>query len=262
MDTLKDQLNYRVLIPELEKIEQGQEFFFIEAGGLKKKIGFHDYGKIYEIPGLYEHLFYDKYQCNSPKIVCGLLQEQMADNATGDIDLTVLDIGAGNGMVAEQLAQMGANTLIGIDIINEAAVAAQRDRPGLYEKYYVADLTSMSPEVQKKLDQYNFNCMTVVAALGFDDIPPAAFVHGFNLVSDSGWMAFNIKEDFVCDSDKSGFCRLIEHLDTEGILEMRARRRYRHRYCQDGTPLYYVAVVGQKKRDIPLELLDTITTSH
>ena len=257
MDTLNDQFGCHVLIPDLDKIEQGQEFFFIDVEGERKKIKFHDYEKIYEVPGLYEHLFYEKYQCNSPEIVCGLLKEQIEADTPGKIDLNALDIGAGNGMVAEQLAQMSAKTLVGIDIIKKAAIAAQRDRPGLYEKYYVADLTSMSPDIQKRLREFNFNCMTVVAALGFDDIPPAAFGHGFNLISDSAWIAFNIKEDFVCEKDKSGFCNFIEQLDAEGIMDIRARRRYRHRFCQDGTPLYYVAIVGRKKCDIPLELLTT-----
>jgi hypothetical protein len=98
--------------------------------------------------------------------------------------------------------------------------------------------------------------MTVVAALGFDDIPPAAFAQGFNFISSPGWVAFNIKEDFVCESDTSGFCRLIDLIDQEGVLDIRERRRYRHRFCQDGTPLYYHAVVGRKHEDIPEELLE------
>jgi hypothetical protein len=38
-------------------------------------------------------------------------------------------------------------------------------------------------------------------------------------------------------------------------MEVQERRRYRHRFCQDGTPLYYYAVVGQKLQDIPGEML-------
>ncbi len=249
---------FTLSIPDMESIEQGQEFFFVETNGEKKKIKFHDYDRIYEIPGLYEHLFYERYKCNSPEIVCGLLKEHIGSQNKDGFTLKALDIGAGNGMVGEQLADIGVDALVGIDIIEEAAEAARRDRPGLYDKYYVADLTCLTRDIEKRLDQYKFNCMTVVAALGFDDIPPAAFAHGYNFVADSGWVAFNIKEDFVCDEDQSGFCSFIHRLEAQGILDIRVRQRYRHRFCQDGTPLYYIAVVGRKQSDIPLELLDTI----
>ncbi len=252
MDTLN---GVNLSFPDLQHIKQGQEYFFVESNGKKKRIGFHDYGKIYEIPGLYEHLFYKKYRCNSPEVVCGLLKDHMAGLSPEDNALNVLDIGAGNGMVGEEMSNIGLNTLVGIDIIEEAAQAAQRDRPGLYNKYYVADLTRLTSDIKKRLDEFNFNCMTVVAALGFDDIPPAAFAHGYNFISDAGWVAFNIKEDFVCEHDQSGFCTLIHRMEEEGILDIQVRRRYRHRFCQDGTPLYYIAVLGRKRSDIPMELL-------
>ena len=248
--------------PDLRRIEQGQEYFFVDSDGSREKIGFHDYGKIYEIPGLYEHLFYDKYKCNSPEVVCGLLRSHMGTQSPEDPALNVLDIGAGNGMVGEEMAEIGLNTLVGIDIIEEAAQAVQRDRPDLYDEYYVADLTRLTSDIEKKLDAFNFNCMTVVAALGFDDIPPAAFAHGYNFVSDTGWVAFNIKEDFVCEQDQSGFCTFIHRLEEEGILDIQGRRRYRHRFCQDGTPLYYIAVVGRKQRDIPPGLLEACSSTN
>jgi SAM-dependent methyltransferase len=252
-----DRLNgFSLHFPEMARIEQGREFFFVEADGKKQKIGFHDYDKIYSIPGLYEHLFYERYKCNSPEVVCGLLKTHLDGRRTETPGLKVLDIGAGNGMVGAELAEIGVDALVGVDIIEEAAEALRRDRPGLYDKYFVEDLTCLAPETEERLNAFNFNCMTVVAALGFDDIPPAAFAHGFNFIANPGWVAFNIKEDFVCDGDESGFCRFINLLEEEGILDICARRRYRHRFCQDGTPLYYIAVVGRKQNDIPLELLE------
>jgi hypothetical protein len=246
---------YTIRFPEVNEIEQGKEFFFLTKNGQTEKIGFHDYDKIYETPGLYEHLFYDRYGCNSPEVVCSLLQDYMekVDDAP---DLRVLDVGAGNGMVGEQLVERGADTtVVGIDIIEEAASALDRDRPGLYKDYHVADLTQLPKDVYQSLERQDFNCLTVVAALGFGDIPPMAFARGYNLVSSPGWVAFNIKEDFVCDEDSTGFCKLIGRMDEENILDIQARHRYRHRFCQDGTPLYYYALVGQKHQDIPMELL-------
>jgi hypothetical protein len=36
-------------------------------------------------------------------------------------------------------------SVVGVDIIPEAQEAADRDRPGVYEDYYVVDLTRMQP---------------------------------------------------------------------------------------------------------------------
>ena len=207
MDTKR---NFNVDTPEVDHIEQGKEYFILaHDGGVKEKIRFHDYDRIYEIPGLYEHLFYERYRCNSPKVVCGLLKDHLEEWHPAKEPLKALDIGAGNGMVGEELVNLGVDEVVGVDIIEEAAEALDRDRPGLYKDYYVADLTNLPPEVEESLAEDDFHCMTVVAALGFDDIPPAAFAQGFNFISSPGWVAFNIKEDFVCKADTSGFCRLI-----------------------------------------------------
>jgi predicted TPR repeat methyltransferase len=245
----------RIHFPKVDQIEQGQEFVWVERNGSREKIRFHDYDRIYEIPGLYEHMFYDRYHCNSPEVVCSLLKEHLDECTEGDDGLCVLDIGAGNGMVGEQLVELGAESVVGIDIIEAAVEALDRDRPDLYEDYHVADLTRLPESVERSLKDQNFNCMTVVAALGFDDIPPLAFANGYNLVSAPGWVAFNIKEDFVCEADSTGFCQLIEQMIDADVMEVQERRRYRHRFCQDGTPLYYYAVVGQKLQDIPGEML-------
>ena len=48
--------------------------------------------------------------------------------------LAVLDVGAGNGMVGEQLKCSGVKRSL-VDIIQEAKQAALRDRPGIYKEY-------------------------------------------------------------------------------------------------------------------------------
>ena len=67
------------------------------------------------------------------------------------------------------------------------------------------------------------------------------------------------KEDFVCEEDQTGFCKLMGRLDEEDIINIHERHRYRHRFCQDGTPLYYYAVVGEKKSAIPMDMLAEVT---
>ncbi|MBO0690491.1 MAG: hypothetical protein J2P40_13090, partial [Candidatus Dormibacteraeota bacterium] len=87
---------------------------------------------------------------------------------------------------------------------------------------------------------------TTVAALGFADIPPAAFATAYDLIEPGGWLAFTIKEDFLTDTDPSGFQKLIRHLLDDGAIQTRAQRRYRHRFNSQGRPLYYIAMVASK----------------
>jgi SAM-dependent methyltransferase len=165
--------------------------------------------------------------------------------------LRVLDLGAGNGMVGEQLADIGVEAMVGIDLLPEAAAAAKRDRPGVYEAYYACDLTVLPDTLRRELRAHRFNSLVTVAALGFGDIPPLAFAEAFNLVADGGWIAFNIKEDFLDDGDPTGFSRLIGKLLDTGLIEQRAEKVYQHRLATNGDGLDYVAIVGVKRGDVP-----------
>lgn len=220
----------------------------MNVDGEVRRIRFHDYHEIYTVPGLYEQLFYDELKCDSPRTIASLLGEQLDD--TSAADLRVLDVGAGNGMVGEELDRMGAKHIVGVDIIEEAAEAAQRDRPGIYDDYVVVDLTDVPPATHAELSEHRFNCLTTVAALGFGDIPPEAFTEAYNLVEDGGLIAFNIKERFVEDGDRSGFEELISQSLENGTMDLQAERRYRHRLSVAGDPLYYMAMVARKRADI------------
>jgi len=231
-----------------EDRDQDEEFCEVALHGETRRIRFHDYHELYAIPGLYEQLFYEKLKCDSPHTIATLLDEQLDDDAAAD--LRVLDVGAGNGMVGEELDRMGAEHIVGVDIIEEAAEAAQRDRPGVYDDYFVVDLTDVPPDTQRELTGHGFNCLTTVAALGFGDIPPEAFTGAYNLVEDGGLIAFNIKQRFVEDGDRSGFEELISRSLNDGTMELQAERRYRHRLSVAGDPLYYIAMVARKRADI------------
>jgi len=247
---------FKVQIPETDdEVLQGEEQFIIEYNGEKTRIRAHDYDKIYAVPGLYEYLFFDKYKCKSPEVVCSLLEKEMKKTSTAVSDLKVLDVGAGNGMVGEKLKSTGADTVVGLDVIEEAAEAAERDRPGVYADFFTEDLTRLPDSVKEKLEKLSPNCLTVVAALGFDDIPPDAFIEAYNLISEPGWVAFNIKDEFYSADDRTGFSRLIDRMLDEDIFKMNAKKRYRHRFSQDGTPLHYYAVIGRKKKDIPVNMV-------
>lgn len=237
------------------EIVQGEEQFIIRCNdGTEVQVRAHDYDEIYKIPGLYEHLFYKKYKCNSPVVICSELAEAVEDSNQKMDKLKVLDVGAGNGMVGEELMSAGVDAVFGIDILEEAAVATKRDRPGIYDEYFVEDLTKLPPEVETKITRERLNCMTLVAALGFGDIPPEAFAKAYNFIDESGWIAFNIKDEFYSEKDQTGFAKLIQDITENNIFEMMSKKLYTHRLCSDGTPLNYYAIVGKKHEDIPPSL--------
>ena len=233
-------------------LDQDEEWCEIELEGERRRISLHDYAAIFNVPGLYEQLFCEQLECDSPEIVCGLLAAELI---AGDIDpatLKALDFGAGNGMVAEQLAAAGIDSIVGLDLLPEARDAAERDRPGLYEDYFAGDVTDLDPGDRRELEEHDCNAMTCVAALGFGDIPPAAFAEAFNLIRSPGWVAFNLRDRFIDDDDPAGFGAFIARMLDEGVLEEQARVTYTHRVSVAGEPLEYSAIVACKREDVPL----------
>jgi len=100
---------FKVQIPETDDdVLQGEEQFTIEYNGEKTRVRALDYDKIYAVPGLYEYLFYDKYKCKSPEVVCSLLEKEVNKTSMATSDLKVLDVGVGNGMVGEKLKSTGS----------------------------------------------------------------------------------------------------------------------------------------------------------
>ena len=229
------------------ELDQDAEWCEIETAEGRRRIRFHDYAEIYAVPGLYERLFYEELRCDSPRTVRGVLEGVLRAEDTDPASLVVLDLGSGNGMVGEQLAEAGAGAVVGIDILPEAAEAAERDRPGVYDDYHVVDLTERTPEAEAALTAAPFNCLTSVAALGFGDIPAVAFERAVDAIADDGLVAFTIRDRFLDDDDESGFSALIAELLESGALDPLAQHRYEHRLSLSGEPLLYQAIVARKQ---------------
>lgn len=255
---------YNIKFPVTESHQHGQDevqdevFFYLLENGQDIKFRFHEYGDIYKRPGLYEQLFYQRLKCNSPKKVADILAKVLRDNRVEMTELRVLDFGAGNGMFGEQLHTVGVARVIGVDISEEAYIACERDRPGVYDAYYVFDFCNLDAAMRQELVTWQIDCLSCVAALGFGDIPARAFANAYNLVAPSGWVAFNIKESFLLESDTSGFSRLIKSLLVSDVLEVHHLERYRHRISIDGRQLFYYALVGKKEFDIPDHILNSL----
>ena len=247
----KSEIDVRFPEPQ-ETLDQDEEWCEIRTPEDKwRRIRFHDYHDVYNVPGLYEGLFYRTLKCNSPQVVTQMLLEVLTDHNEPTEKLRMLDVGAGNGMVGEQLFSAGVAETIGIDIIPEARDAACRDRPYVYQNYLVSDLTDMDEADEKIIRKHRLNGLTTVAALGFGDIPPAAFIKAMDLIETPAWLAFNIKEDFLYESKQGDFSGLIERLRADEVIRIESFKRYQHRLSTQGEPLYYVAVIAQKLTEIP-----------
>jgi predicted TPR repeat methyltransferase len=227
-------------------VDQDQEWCEIEVDGRSRRLRFHDYAEIYAIPSAYEKIFYEELQCSSPGVVRGLLERALINTGYDASSLRVFDVGAGNGLVGAEMRALGASLVVGADIIPEAAEAAVRDRPEVYDDYLVVDLTALGEADKERLRGHEFNCLTCVAALGFGDMPPEAFLEAVRFVSPSGWLAFCIKDRFLADEDESGFAKLVRGLMEDGTLEVLERQRYVHRLDMRGRPLHYEAVVARR----------------
>jgi len=252
---------FRIKFPKIKThdFDQDEEYFFlIEPDGNNRKIFFHEYSEIYKIKGLYEQLFYERLKCNSPEKVSEALKYSLSQVKENFSELRVLDLGAGNGMMGEQLRKKGVARLVGADIIPEAKEATERDRPMSYDAYYVEDFCNLTMKQRKDLQDWSFNCLTTVAALGFEDIPTKAFTEAFNILQRKGWIAFNIKESFLNKGDETGFSIAIRELIFSKYLDIYYLERYQHRVSLEGQPLYYFSIAGRKNDDIPQDLLTSI----
>jgi len=251
--------NYRhkIQFPAIKAhdLRQDETFFYLLEKENKRKIRFHDYDDIYKVPGLYEQLFYDRLKCQSPAKVAEVLSSSIAQSQQNFSELRVLDLGAGNGIMGEELKKYGVSRIVGIDIIPEAFSASERDRPGVYDAYYVEDFCNLNDDKRNEITSWSLNCMVTVAALGFGDIPPEAFIKAFNIIEEKGWVAFNIKETFLDNKDTSGFSKMMRELIFSKYLDLYHMTRYRHRLSIEGEPLYYYAIAGRKNAGIPQNFL-------
>ncbi|MCB0408517.1 MAG: methyltransferase domain-containing protein [Bdellovibrionales bacterium] len=250
-------MRHRIQLPmkEYRHVSQSEAFFYLyHPNGEKEQIAFHEYDRIYQSPGLYEQIFYDRLRCKSPSVVTELLYKAHQSVGESFTEMRVLDLGAGNGLMGEALKKYGVARIVGVDIAPIAKEAAFRDRPGIYDDYHIKDFTNLNKEAINEFQEWSFDCLTTVAALGFGDIPVKAFHQAMNLIDENGWIAFNIKEAFLSPSDQSGFSKYIRNLILSEYWEVHFIERYKHRLSMEGVPLFYYAIVARKKSSIPDEL--------
>lgn len=216
----------------------GEEWIEYGPAEERRRVGFHDYATIYGVPGLYEAVFYDRLEMRSADVVVGLYAAALKELGRPGARERVFDLGAGNGIGGEVLRrEVGAETVVGLDLEPVAREAAERDRPGAYDEYLVADLQT-SPETLEKLSAHDFSALVAVSAIGEGHIPLELLAKTIQQVlRPGGLFAFAVFDGLLPAFLDEFFARV----DAERLGE----HSYDHRRQPDGTPLPATAIVAR-----------------
>jgi trans-aconitate methyltransferase len=213
--------------------------------GHSETMRLHEYGRVYAVPGLYEDVVQRQLECASPSTLTDALVEQVAAAGESLDALRVLDLGAGNGVVAEHLVARGVPApFVGLDNEPEAKLAADRDRPGLYADYFVGGLEEAP--LRELVREHGLNAMVGAGALGLGHIPPSSFDSAWGAFPVGSWMAITAGEDIVDDEGHE----LAEYVAAlrrgEHGTEVLHLERFRHRLRMSGDPIHYYVLVARR----------------
>jgi predicted TPR repeat methyltransferase len=218
------------------------------ALGDEEIVHLHDYTRIYAIPGLYEHVVQEQLQCRSPQVAAEGFLRAVAAAASEAGSMTVLDVGAGTGLVGELLHRGGVKRMVGVDALPAARTACMRDRPGVYSGYLTGDLASGDCELCTALSEQRLGGLVSAGAFGGTHASPAALVNALAILPPGAPLAFTIDERWMDASDPDGFGTAVERLADQGDLTVLERTRFRHRITTTGEPIFYELLIGTTGR--------------
>jgi SAM-dependent methyltransferase len=208
----------------------------------------HDYARIYSVPGLYEHVVQKRLQCRSPQAAAEGFLRAAVQAGLDPGSMTVLDVGAGTGLVGELLLRGGVKRLVGVDALPAARTACIRDRPGVYAGYLIGDLASGDSDLCAALREHGFGGLVAAGAFGGTHAPPAALVNALAVLPPGAPVALTINERWMDTSDADSFGSEIERLVSQDELRPSERRRFRHRITTTGEPIFYELLAGTTGR--------------
>lgn len=228
--------------------DQSEESLVVNyPDGTSDRFRLHEYARVYAVPGLYEEVVQRRLQCASPSKLAELLVGCAVDGGAEPGDLAVFDLGAGNGVMGEELRARGVETLVGSDSIPAARDAALRDRPGVYAEYLVGHADEL-PDVRRVIREHGLNGLVAAGALGRGHVSPDSFHRLWSAFGDGAWFAVSVHEDQVKPGASDFGDYLAEFERREDCGEIVLRERFRHRLTMAGDPIHYIALVTRKGR--------------
>ena len=239
-------MNYEVELdahPGREQVEESLSVIYED--GTRDRMLLHEYDRVYRVQGLYEEVVQRRLECASPRVLADALIENAQESGVAPSELRVFDLGAGNGVVGEELAARGVGVLVGSDNIPEARDAADRDRPDLYQEYLVGDIADL-PDAAKVVQDLGLNALVAAGALGLGHISAATFARFWENFPSGAFFAVTVKESLTAPgtSDFGDYLAELEADDRWGRVVL--RERFRHRLTMAGESLHYLAIVARK----------------
>jgi SAM-dependent methyltransferase len=204
----------------------------------------HDYERLYEVPGLYEHIVQQLLCCRSPQVAAGGLALALGRLKLDPGDLTVLDLGAGTGLVGELLGALGVGNVVGLDSLAVAREACLRDRPWIYRDYLVGDLANPTSQLLTRLRDQRLTGLVSAGALGGTHVPATALIQAIELLPPGAPVVFTIDAHWMRTDGPGGFRAPVAQLFASGRLRLLERSCFRHRLTTAGEPIHYELVIA------------------
>lgn len=206
----------------------------------------HDYARFYDVSGLYEHVVQELLRCRSPQIAAEGVGQALRRLRLDPANVTLLDLGAGTGLVGELVRELGVAAVIGLDALAAARAACLRDRPGVYHDYLVGDLADPNPELFAALRDHRPNGLVSAGAFGGTHAPATALLNALALLPAGAPVVFTIDERWMREDGPGGFRTPVTQLLASGELELLDRSRFRHRLTTAGDPVDYELLVAAR----------------
>ncbi len=244
-------MEYRIYLPKNEnQLPIHEEYFFIiQDNGEEQRIRLHDYATIYSIPGLYEQLAIEMLGYQSHEFMADFLARELNKERVPLDEVNILELGAGSGLFGRELYKNGIKSLIGVDIVPEAAAAANYGENKIYQDYLIEDFTKITPHSRKFLIDQKPNVFVCCSALSQGHIPIEALETGVNLINDNGWILFNVSASSYQNKDHE-IMVFFEEAMRKGQLQMVSMENYIHRKFCNGDSLEYVALLLKKNSTV------------
>lgn len=213
--------------------------------GRSETMRLHEYDRVYAIPGLYEEVVHNRLKCDSPRVLADTLVTACERAGDDPARLRAFDLGAGNGVMGEEVAGRGVKVVVGSDDSAPARDAAQRDRPGLYEEYLVGDVDDLD-DLEGLVREHRLNTIICAASLGMGHITAESFERLWAPFPAGSWFAVTLA-DANAEPGGSDFGDYLARLRGGGDdTEILADEPFRHRLTMAGEPIGYRAVVARK----------------
>jgi precorrin-6B methylase 2 len=232
--------------------ESEDEYVILRSPGSHEEIvHLHDYERFYAEPGLYEDVVQELLRCRSPQVAAEALAYALARLGIDPIDVVLLDLGAGTGIVGELATAGGVPRVIGLDALKSARTACTRDRPGVYCDYLVGDLAAPPSELLTSLRRHRPTALISAGAMGGTHAPPAVLATTVNLLPAGAPVVFTIDARWMKTDAPGGYGTVVNQLIESGELLLLDCTRFQHRLSTAGSPIHYKLVVAATGNNEP-----------